>query len=1154
MKLTAILLITAALQVSASGYGQGVTLKLNKAPLESVFREIKKQTGYGFIYAKEQLVNTRAVDLDVKNEQLETVLKLLFKNQPLDYTVQGKFISLKQKLPGAVPVQAGAAIAIDVKGVVKDESGKPAVGVSVRVKGVNKGTYTNDNGEFVLAGVDDNAVLVFSSVNLQTFEMRVQSGKSNSIAVTLKAKINELADVAVTTVNTGIQQMPKERATGSFSYVNNQTIERTVSTDFISRINGVTNGLLVSNKIDPRNAISVRSASTILANKQALIILDNFPFDGDLNSINPNDIEDISVLKDASAASIWGVQAGNGVVVITTKKGKYNQKVKLSFNSNVRMVDRPDLFSGNQLMAPSDYVDVEIFLFNRGYYNNNITSIQRPRLTPVVETLLNRRNGSISAGDSASQINEFKQYDVRNDLSNYYYRKSFNQQYALNVSGGSNNQQYYASVGFDKNLNGTIGSDYQRITINANNTYSLFKNKLEISTSLWFAQTNSSQLGSISSTYPYARLADNNGNPLSIARYRKGYTDTAGSGKLLDWNYYPLEDIINSVNKTKAISYRFNTEIKYKFLPLLNGSLRYSYERGVSEGRNLDGIETWNTRDLINRFTSINFSTGVVTRRIPVGGILDVNNNSYNSQGLRGQLNFSQNWNGKHSLNALAAAELREVNTTGYSFRSFGYNSDNLNSVPVDFVNNYPTYITGAMQPIPNNTGFYGRTQRVVSLFSNAAYTYRERYTLSASIRRDGSNQFGVSANNKWKPLWSTGIAWDITKESFYNIKWLPVLRLRATYGYQGNIDYTTAAVLTARQVGNNTYNIPYNLITNSPNPDLRWEQIGILNFGVDFGLFNKGLTGSIEYYQKKGVDLIGVSPLPPSAGVTTFKGNTANIKGKGIDIGLNYNGNLGKIEWQSVVNFSYALDKVADFKNTKSSIRDYVVLGGGASSGNFSPIVGNPVSAIYSYRWAGLDPATGDPQGIFNKQISKAYTSLTSSTDLADMVYNGPSIPPYFGNFLNSFSYKSFSISFNIIYKLGFYFRRNSIDYGSLFTGGVNSNDYSFRWQKQGDEQFTNAPSLVYPVNANRDLFYSNSEVLIEKGDYLRLQDIRLSYSIVSPKSPNQSVIQKIQLYAYATNLGYLWTTNKKHLDPENPSSSQRIGKSFAAGVKLDF
>lgn len=1154
MKLTAILLIISALHVSAGGYGQRVTLRLNKAPLESVFREIRKQTGFGFIYAREQLANTKAVDLDVKNEQLETVLKLLFKNQPLDYTVQGKFISLKQKLPAALPVQAGAAIAIDVKGVVRDESGKPAAGVSVRVKGVNKGTYTNDNGEFALNGVDDNAILIFSSVNLQTIEMRVQAGNSNNIAVTLKAKISNLEEIVVNTpVNTGIQEIPRERATGSFGFINNQIIDRTISTDIISRINGTTPGLLISPKTDPRNAASIRSASTIVANNQPLIVLDNFPFDGDLNSINPNDIENITVLKDASAASIWGVLAGNGVIVITTKKGKYNQKVKLSFNSNVRMVDRPDLFSGNQLIAPSDYADVEIFLFNRGYYNNNITSIQRPRLTPVVETLLNRRNGSISAGDSASRINELKQYDVRNDLSNYYYRKSFNQQYALNISGGSANQQYYASVGFDKNLNGTIGSDYQRITINANNTYSLFKNKLEISTSLWFAQTNSSQAGSIGSTYPYARLADNNGNPLPIARYRKEYTDTAGSGRLLDWGYYPLDDILHTANKVKAISYRFNTEIKYKFLPSLNGSLRYSYESGVSESRNLDGIETFDTRDLINSFTSINFSTGVVTRRIPVGGVLDINNDRYYSQGIRGQFNYSQNWNGKHSLNVLAAAELREVNTTGYSFRSFGYNSDNLNSVPVDFVNNYPTYITGAMQPIPNNTGIYGRTQRVVSLFSNAAYTYKERYTLSASIRRDGSNQFGVSANNKWKPLWSTGIAWDITKESFYNIKWLPLLRLRATYGYQGNIDYTTAAVLTARQIGNNFYNVPYYNITNSPNPDLRWEQIGIVNFGVDFGLFNKRLSGSIEYYQKKGVDLIGVSPLPPSAGIITFKGNTANIKGNGIDIGLSYNDNLGKIAWQSVVNFSYALDKITDYKNVRSNIRDYIVSNGPASP-SFSPIVGDPVSAIYSYRWAGLDPATGDPQGIFSKQISKAYTSLISSTDLSDMVYNGPAIPPYFGNLLNSFSCKKFSISFNIIYKLGFYFRRSSIDYGSLFTGGENSNDYNFRWQKPGDEQFTNVPSLVYPVNANRDLFYNKSEALIEKGDYLRLQDIRLSYSIVPSKKTGQSVIQRMQLYAYATNLGYLWTANRKKLDPENPGSSQRIGKSFAAGVKLDF
>ncbi|MBL7760965.1 MAG: SusC/RagA family TonB-linked outer membrane protein [Sediminibacterium sp.] len=1164
MKMSALMILLVLQVVARPNAVAQVTLKEKAAPLEKVLKLIKKQSAYGLVF-DETLVKAkgRPVSIEVADTPVEEVLAEIFRHQDqLTYTLNGKIISVKERSMGKLPAatkaaqNSEAAQPITVKGRVVNEKGEPAVGVSVRVKGVNKGTYTNDHGEFELKGVEDNAILVFSSVNLQTFEMRVQSGKSNSIAVTLKGKINNLEEIVVNTpVNTGIQEIPKERATGSFGFINNQIIDRTVSTDIISRINGTTSGLLISPKTDPRNAASIRSASTIVANNQPLIVLDNFPFDGDLNSINPNDIENITVLKDASAASIWGVLAGNGVIVITTKKGKYNQSARLTFNTNVRFTDKPNLYIPNAQLTGSDYVDLEIYLFSKGYYNNIITSTQKPRLTPVVETLLNKRNGLISASDSSRQIDDFKRYDLRNDLLKHYYRQSVNQQYALNISGGSASQKYFVSIGLDKNLNGTVLNDYQRFTISANNTYSLLKNKVEISLSLWYVQTKVNSPGSITSTYPYARLADENGRPLSIGRYRDTYTDTAGGGRLLNWKYYPLDDMLHSMSRTVSNSLRLNSEFRYRITKSLSASLRYSYEKGNTDDRTLNDEQSFFTRDLINRYSSINYVSGVVTRAIPNGGILDISNAIYTSQGLRGQLTYSNNWQGVHALNGLVAAETRELINNGYNFRTYGYNQDNLTSVPVDYVNVFPNFITGTSQAIPNSYGNYDRTQRAVSIFGNAAYTYKGRYTFSASVRRDGSNQFGVSTNNKWKPLWSSGIAWDISRELFYKVKWLPSLRFRATYGFQGNIDYSTAALLTIRQVATNIFNIPYSQVNNSPNPDLGWEQVRTFNVGVDFGTVSNKLSGSIEYFTKKGNELIGVTTLPQSAGITSFKTNSADIRGEGWELSLNYRDHFGKIEWISNLNFSYSHDWVTDFKNKLSSINAYVVSSSGAGSGGFSPIIGNPVSAVYSYRWAGLDPATGDPQGIFNKAISKNYTSIVNSVDISDMVYSGRSVPPFFGNLLNTLNYRNLSVSFNIIYKLGFVFRKSSVNYGNLFSGSsAGAQDYLSRWQKTGDELKANIPSMVYPVNSNRDIFYNYSEVLIEKGDYLRLHDIRLAYSILPKSERGKDFIQSIQIYSTVSNVGYLYKASEKGIDPEDPNSTQKKQTSYAVGVKIEF
>jgi TonB-linked SusC/RagA family outer membrane protein len=1144
MKLTAFLLLIGCLHVSANGFAQGkITMRKSNATLEEVLLEINKQTGVLYSANNETLQKAAPININVKDEDLQVVLGICFKGQPLTYSLKENIIIVKEK-PGVVKVRIeGERNPIDVKGKVTDEKGNPIAGVTVTIKGTNKQTLTDESGEFSLASIDREAVLIFTSVNMETFEVKV-NGQAE-LAVTLKTKVREMGEVTVT-VNTGYQEIPKERATGSFIKVDNQLLNRSTSNDILSRLQGVASGVLFINGPlqDQRNNINIRGKSTIFANSQVLVILDNFEYDGDIKNINPNDIESVTILKDAAAASIWGAKAGNGVIVITTKKGKYNQRSKISFNSNLSVTNKPDLFQLNY-MRSSDFIDVEKMLFDKGFYDGQIGSLNRPPLTPVVEVLLKKRNHQISDQEANEQINLLSSYDFRNDLLKYFYRKNINQQYSLNLTGGSNNQKYYVSVGYDKNLMNTKRNEFSRITINGQNVYAFLQNRLEISTGMFYTQTKSENNGTYNSApYTYAQLADEEGNSLSIARYRQGYIDTAGAGKLLDWNYRPLDELRLSDNTTKGTDYQFNVGIKYRVIKGLEVDLKYRYSKGMNDNRNFQSQETFYTRDFINRFTNINWQTGTVTRPVPLGAILDLNNSTYTSQNFRTQLSYTKSWHKKNELATIVGMDLKDMRINNSAFRYYGYDEAHANSIIVDYVNSYKNYVTGLFSQIDNRQNLGSLTDRFVSFFGNSSYTYDNRYTLSGSVRKDGSNLFGVNTNQKWSPFWSIGISWNISNESFYKVDWLPFLKLRSTYGFSGNIDKSVSAYLTTIQSVNNNYNMPTMVLGNPPNPYLKWEKTGMLNIGIDFDT-RKWLSGTVEFYQKRGINLIGSAPLPPSSGITLYRGNTSDMKGKGFDLTINTKNIDGIFKWYSTFLFSYSKDWVTSYKINPTKISTYI-------SGGLNPIEGRPVTALYSFRWAGLDSA-GNPKGYNNKQATTNYVNILNSTSLEDMVYEGPSQAPYFGSLRNTIIWKQVSLSFNIIYKMGYYFRRESINYTNLFNGNsLGHIDYEKRWQKPGDEFITNIPSIIYPNDPNRDYFYQFSEALVEKGDHIRLQDIQLNYQFEKLNIRNM-ILNGLRIYMYANNVGLLWKANKAGQDPDFVNSySAPLSMSF--GLTTNF
>lgn len=1011
---------------------------------------------------------------------------------------------------------------------------------------------TNTDGSFKLSiKLGDTIYVSKDGFSPKTFEYK----GAMPFIITLGDQTKQLDTVVV---NTGYQIVNKAVSTGSYVQLDNKMLNQQVTTNMLDRLEGITNSLIINRRASNKDlGIMIRGLSTINGPKNPLIVLDNFPYSGDLSSINPNDVESITVLKDAAAASIWGTLAGNGVIVITTKKGKYNQPIKIEVNSSITIGNKPDLFK-IPLASSAEEIAAEQMLFGKGYYTSQEGNVSRPALSPVVEILIAKRDGKISAAEADAKINALKAHDVRSDFEKYVYRPSLLQQYAINFRGGSDKMSWLISGGYDKNI-GNLSDIYRRQNLHWDNAFRPLKN-LEITTGLYYTQSQSKSgktgYGAVSAIngnlFPYAQLADDNGNPLPVIKdYRQTYSDTAGAGKLLDWKYYPLEDYKHNISKTIVQDILINLGLKYTFKKGLSADIKYQYRRQSSNGTNLRDMQSYSTRNLVNLFSQINPATGQVTYIIPQGGILNLSSSNLESSNWRGQINYNQAFS-QFKLIAIGGAEIRESHAADNSGIVYGYNDDVLTAGNVDFVNTYPTYITGSKSRISNTTSFNGKLDRFVSVFGNAALAYKEKYIISISGRRDASNAFGVTTNNRWRPLWSSGVSWNISDESFYHIALMPLLKFRATYGLSGNIDQSQSALPTIRYLSTSPYTqLPYARMDNVSDPELRWEQVATLNLGADFALKNGRINGSFEYYRKTATDLLGTVPVDYTTGLGSqfVTKNVAAMDAWGWDFKLTSLNIDSKFKWQTNINLSLYRDKVTSYYLPTYYASNFINYGNAVSG-----LKGKPVYAVFSYPWAGLDPQTGVAQGFLNKQVSNSYVSIMGAgTPLEDLIYNGPLFPTAFGNMNNTFSFKGISISANLVFKFGNYFRRPSVSYSNLYSNWVANSDLALRWKQPGDEKVTNVPAMTYPIISGSDDFYAGSQILVEKADNIRLQFINASYTL-NKLRVSGFAFQQVQFYATLSDLGIVWRATKYKIDPDYPANVLPPSKKVSIGLRVSF
>jgi TonB-linked SusC/RagA family outer membrane protein len=1040
---------------------------------------------------------------------------------------------------------------IDIRGLVVDEQDQP-LQVNIQVKGTRIGVTTDDKGFFSIRQVSDQAVLIISGIAIHSTEVEVR-GRTDLGKIICNRQLRSEAEVMVK-ASTGYQLLKANEVNGSVTVLDEKQLNIQTGTNILKRLDGAVSGLLfnvgkTNNNPQNKTGISVRGLGTISGPLDPLIVLDGFIYEGNIENINPNDIDNISVLKDAAAASVWGARAGNGVIVITTKKGMIDQQTKLSVASGIILGEKPDLSAIPQVSSPS-YVEMEEFIFNKGYFNDRISSTPFFALSPAVQVLQDRRMGLISAADSTRLMQEFKNNSTRQQFEDLVYRKAITQQYALSMSGGGKKNGYIFSAGYD-NSTGNLKEYYRKINLRLNNTVQLLPRlRFNLETYYTNSRSESGQRGygeirAAERSLLYTDITDPKGIDLD---YNSRYTDTLFGGKLLPFRYDALQNYTKDRTHTGLDEINANAGINYGIFKSLQLDVKYQYQLQQSSAERLVDRDAYAARSLINTLTQVTGSNNTLKYIVPNAGYRSLSRSSINSQTARAQLNFAKTF-GPHRVDAIAGAESREVKADADSYTNYGYNADPLTYVPVDFANGYTNPITGDLMGIPGSPTASKTVFRFTALYFNAAWLYKKRYSLSASGRRDGSNIFGAKTNDQWNPLWSTGASWWISKERFFKARWVDELRLKLSYGHSGNVDLSKTAVPIATLFSAEaTTGLPFSRIRQINNPFLRWEQIRQLNIGAEFSLLRNRLTGSLDWYSKHGADLYG----PIEWDYTTFGSsstivqNVAHTKGRGVDLVLNSK-NIGKIfKWNSSLLLGYNKTVVEKYYGPTANAQ-HNLLGGGRK---ITPIVGRDLYGISAFKWGGLDSA-GNPQGYVNGQLSTNYAAISlESPTGTNLQYFGSGSPRLFGSLSNSFGYKGLELTVCISGKFNYYFIKPALSYFSFINGAYGHPEYEQRWQQPGDEATTHVPSFIYPANTERDFFYTSSSIHVLRADHIRLQYINLSFR---PSVEKLKMLKGLQLYANAANLGILWRANHHGIDPDYPSSFA-VPANYSFGIRANF
>lgn len=1148
---------------------QTVTLDYKNQPLDVVLKSITDQTGYKFVYSSSVIDSKQLVSVTIKSGNINTLLNALFKNTNITYSIVGKQVALitSDAFTDNEKATPDDENYITIKGTILDRDKQPLIGVTILNKNTGQGALSDLDGNYTMrAKIGD--VLIYRYVGMEAQEVTVSKGKM-ILNINMDTDENILENVVVT----GYQTISKERATGSFTILTAKDIANKTETNLMSRLEGMVPGVRYDQDTE---LATIRGTATFRGKKGALYVVDGIPYEGELSYINPNDVVNMTVLKDAAAASIYGAAAANGVIVITTRSGQEG-KIRVGYNSTIHF-SRPASLKHQNLTSSKELVDYfqKIYKIDR-VKEDYVKIYERGKnfVDPVFEAMILHDEGTITSDELNSRLNRYSSLDNRDQIYDALSRTSLTHQHNLSVSGGNKIYRFSLSMNYMENNKHDKFASSKQYGINTKNEFNITpKLKAYINLSANFNTVyednyKGRSYSSLLSRYPsYYMLRDENGEllPFPNGGTYGGFKSAAEIERLKeiglkDETYYPTLDVNTAGRRLRTEYTRIQGGINWEIIDGLSANGLYQLEISNEQDRIMYEEDSYFMRNKINDAAQYNKETKEITYNVPKGGRLDSYQAKMKSYTLRGQLNYSKTFNEDHMVTALAGAERREVRNTRFGnvywgFLSNGYDYDmdvnpllyggrinGTQSINGYYMDQTLSYGSSAYRPIDNE-------HRFVSFFGNASYSFKQRYDISGSIRVDESSLFGRAPGNRYRPIWSVGAGWHISEEPFMNnIKWIDRLSLRTTYGLGGNIsNYATPyptifSMGLNHEIGGNTL-----YISTPSNENLRWEKTATTNFGFEFAILGSRIRGGFDYYLRRTTDLLGDKNADPTLGFNNVLINYGSMDNDGFEISLNStNIKTKNFSWNTGFTFSYNKSKLRNITATQRDVMRYLIS---------NPVVlGRPLSAVYSTRYAGLNE-TGIPLFYNQKDEAVDYGELT----VDDLVYSGTAIPVFSGAIMNSLSFKNFDLSFRIIYSGGNVIRANQ----KYILDGSEDRNFNRRalnfWMQPGDElDPSKSPRIATDFNEDWIKGYNAIEDNIEKGDYLKLRDVNLSYRF--PKSIASKLRMEQLSLSFQVNDLYTWSVNG-YDDPEYTSLgayaqydlSPKPRPSFSFGININF
>ncbi len=1175
MKFTAFLMIVSALQLSAKGFGQFITLNLDNVPIQRAFKEIEKQSGYSFVYGKEQLVQTKKVTLVVINSSLEDALSKLFKGQPLTYTISGRYIAIKisnANLTGSNQDPGSKQPPVEVRGRLKSENGEPLEGISVTVKGTNIGTQTNADGIFTIEVPNDNSVLVFTGVGYEKKELKV-GGKSDLGDIRLSISNLKLNEIVVV----GYSAQRRKDITGAVSVVNTEDLKTIPSANATSQLQGRASGVTVLLNGIPGAPAKVRVRGLgSFQNNNPLYVVDGVQTD-DISGLAPNDIESMQVLKDAASASIYGVRSSNGVIVITTKKGRKGVSVSFDMTYGVQLPGEG--YQKTVVLSPQEAAEFTFMVLrNSGLpttgtiYGDGPTPIL-PDYTFAGLTGTSGAPGPLYEGNPAvdpslysldrSRIGDpgpppYQPYIIvraNKSGTNWWKEATRNapiQNYNVTLSSGNDNSRFLLSLNYFDQQAITIYQFYKRYNARLNCEFNVLK-KIRIGENVQLYASESNVTGNNPNDYASnnAPGADFNSllganpivpvytikngdwagsagvgfatNPVALFNRKKDNRDNATN---IFGNLYGEVDLTNHLTFRSSFGGYINTKNQYSY-PFIE------YESGFNQN-----VPTY----------SENFIRS-------------------NNWIFTNQLSYKNDF-GKHSIFALIGSEAtksggRQLLNSASGYYTYAY---------TPFIN----LSNGATQNLGGSSSFTPAT--TASLFASVNYAFDNKYLLSALVRRDGSSKFIDPFKYGTFPAFSLG--WRISNEKFMqNITWINDLKLRGSWGTSGNEAalgaanaYTTFVSARGSSFYDNagTQNNPQggfygNFVGNVKG---RWEENVSSNMGFDATILNNSTDIVFDYYNKETKGLLYNPTVQAILGAAAASNpafrNVGSMKNWGIDLLINNRVAISKsIKLNTTLTFTTYKNKVTGINDDGTTFFIYGSPSRDADRGG--PItrnmIGQPLNVYFGYKVIGIfqsqaevdaSPSqtgggvsnTAYPGSFKYQDISGPNGKPDGVIDSYDRTVIGNPNPKFTYGLNFDLEYKSFYLSaffYGVDGKQNYMYRRWFQDFSNNF-GGMSKDGLYNSWLPDGSR-----PNAKVPMQVTSGSFSTSdvvSSYFVENASYFRLRNLQIGYTFNS-KLLSKVRISKARVYIQATNLFTI--TKYTGLDPEVITNDER-----ASGIDL--